>query len=197
LVRQMMVSGLLGFYKKLCRADVRRSAMQRSAGGGVIACFAFAVNSVGYAEYSTTNYVRDVDGYVTSIEDDGSVTLTRGGADPLRMTLWGLTVTDIQGLRDFMMNRNLECKIIHELGPIPEADCLMYPQKDGETIYSPALMRGPISVFDWVPDLGFAVQQCPQYYGPFSVSDGSKRFWHCSKSGKPSYNTGFTDEVTR
>jgi hypothetical protein len=185
-----MVHDLFTMCQKLCRTHVRWPLMRSSAFWGALACLLAAMPSVSYADRETPDYLGDIMGNVSLVNDDGSLILTNGTADPLHIALWGLTITDTDGMRSFLGKRLLECRIVHELGPIPEADCSMYPNKDGGGLSTTLEIRGPISMFDWIPELGFATQECPHFYGWYKVSDKRGLTWSCRGDGTPRYDVG-------
>jgi hypothetical protein len=143
------------------------------------------------AEDRVSEYVADVRGSVESVEEDGSIILDGGPTRPYQhFVLWGLEVKDVAGLRNFLVGRLLDCKVVHLRGPLPEADCLMHPEKDGRTVYRPVDnigWRGPISAFDWLVDLGFATQDCEPYSGDYYISDRDGSSWFCGQKHEPDY----------
>jgi hypothetical protein len=144
-----------------------------------------------YSQTTTVNYIAETKGIVLSVDDDGSITLNGGNLRPYRhIVLWGLVIKDLDGARKFLVGRRLDCKIVHELGPIPEADCMMYPQKNGDVLSSLEEMRGTVSVFDWMSDLGFASQECHEASEFYRVADDNGFFWHCGFHGTPHYRIG-------
>jgi hypothetical protein len=151
------------------------------------------------AEDRASEYIADIGGSVQSVEEDGSIILDGGTTRPYQhFVLWGLEVKDVAGLRNFLVGRLLECKVVHLRGPLPEADCLMHPEKDGRTVYRPLDnigLRGPISAFDWLTDLGFAIQTCDPYSSDYYISDGEGKSWFCGREGEPDYGTFRYDDA--
>jgi hypothetical protein len=165
---------------------------------GVLTATFFVITFHLWAEERVSDYIADIGASVESVEEDGSIILDGGDTRPYQhFVLWGLEVKDVEGLRSFLAGRLLECKVVHLRGPLPEADCLMHPEKDGRTVYRPLEhigWRGPISAFDWLTDFGFAVQKCDTYSRDYYISDGEGQFWFCGQKREPDYGTFVFDD---
>jgi hypothetical protein len=156
----------------------------------------FAVPVPVCADTPNPSYIANIAGVVELVDDDGSIMLVGSEKSPFHhFKLWGLEVKDVQGLRSFIVGRLVECRVVHSREPIPEADCLLHPQVDGETVYRPTVSAGgfaprnPIPVFDWIVDFGFAVQKCIPYSNHDYISDGAGYYWYCSQEGIPDYSS--------
>jgi hypothetical protein len=187
----MYTNGMAYRSSAMTIAKLRMSRIAR-----VLVCLSFTTPSFLHAEDRLSDYIADIGGSVESVEEDGSITLDGGKTRPYQhFVLWGLEISDIEGLRGFLQGRLLECKVVHLRGPLPEADCIIHPEKDGRSIYRPlGGARSPMSAFDWMTDLGFANQRCDPYIYEYYVSDGGGNHWFCSHEGQPDYGNFTFDE---
>jgi hypothetical protein len=149
------------------------------------------------------SFLGQFNGSVKSVEADGSVKITIGSStsEYIRMQkqdslarFWGLRILDTGAANRFLVGRVVNCKVINVLGPLPEVDCFMSPRNaDGRSIVSKNLMRDYISVFDWLTDLGLAVQDCPNIYSAYHTFDDNNYIWYCA-DGIPKYRINLPDE---
>jgi hypothetical protein len=148
------------------------------------------------------NFFGQFSGVVRSIEADGSVKIGVSSSsseyailhEDTLVRFWGLRIPDIGAANRFLVRRVVNCKVVNVLGPLPEVDCFMSPRNaDGRSIVSRNLMRDYISVFDWLTDLGLAVQDCPNIYSAYHTFDDNNYIWYCA-DGIPKYRINLPDE---
>jgi hypothetical protein len=148
------------------------------------------------------NFFGQFSGVVRSIEADGSVKIGVSSSsseyailhEDTLVRFWGLRILDNGAANRFLVRRDMNCKVVNVRGPLPEVDCFMSPRNaDGGPIASTGLMRAYISVFDWLTDLGLAVQDCPNIYSAYHTFDDNNYIWYCFE-GIPIYEANLPNK---
>jgi hypothetical protein len=149
------------------------------------------------------NFFGQFSGVVRSIEADGSVKIgvSSSSSEYVRLQeqdslvrFWGLRIPDTGAANRFLAGRVVNCKVVYFFSALPEVDCFMSPRSaDGRSIVSKSLMRDYISVFDWLTDLGLAVQDCPYTFSKYFTFDDNNYIWYCFE-GIPKYRINLPDD---
>ncbi len=129
---------------------------------------------------------------IANLQEDGEI--FQGQFDkyrndnPSRDThfLWGLRITDINAVRDFLSQRPLRCHTVYSDEDVSAVDCYASPKTNGELRRGTQLTEDWISLYVWFPQIGWAERRCsdnvPRHRMAFKPPLGS---FTCPRPGYP------------